>query len=155
MLQSLCMAVFCPVYLKFCVCKRLHVCLILFFCSGLTWNIQWRWSLYIHILHDLLLCHSSPYVRSAAMSLHTPLQSWWWFRKPNGLSAFFTPQIVSVCWGEWYHNEYKGWMFPYVTVLLVDVVCNITHQISLIWMTEIERINTVSINVINWSKLTS
>ncbi len=42
-----------------------------FVCSGLTLgNIQWKWSLYIRILHGLLSCDSSPCVRIVVISLH-------------------------------------------------------------------------------------
>ncbi len=55
------------------------------------WNIQWRWSLYVHILCGLLWCDSSPMCKKCWSCLCIPLHSWWWFGMPYGLWDFFSP----------------------------------------------------------------
>ncbi len=50
------------------------------------WNIQWRWSLYIHIFCGLLSCDSTPICKTCWACLCIPLHSWWQFR----LWDFFT-----------------------------------------------------------------
>ncbi len=46
------------------------------------WNIQERWSLYVHILCGLLSCVSNPVCKKYWWCLHTPLHVCWWFGTP-------------------------------------------------------------------------
>ncbi len=47
--------------------------IMILFClfSTYIWNIQWRWSFYVHLLRGLLLCDSSPICMKWCLSLHT------------------------------------------------------------------------------------
>ncbi len=58
------------------------------------WNIQWRWSLYVHILCGLL---SSDSMFNTCWS---PLCSCWWFRMPLGyeLAVFVTQRVFLYFW---------------------------------------------------------
>ncbi len=56
-----------------------------------TWNIQWRWFLYLYILCGLLSCNSSPICKKCWSCLCIPLHTWWWFGMLYGLWDFFTP----------------------------------------------------------------
>ncbi len=123
------------------------------------WNIQWRWSLYIPILCGLLSCDSISICKKCCHVFAHHYTHDENLERPMFYELFLLPKCFSLCWGifrwasEWYHNEYKGWMmFPKVTVPLVNMICNITYQISLMWMPQIERRNTVLLNLINWSK---
>ncbi len=55
--------------LAFVYCYSRCLLMLILFCLFWTyiWNIQWRWSIYLHILHDLLSCDNSPICKK----LHT------------------------------------------------------------------------------------
>ncbi len=57
------------------------------------WNILWRLSLYVSILHGLLSCDSSPICKKSLSCLCTQLHCWWWFGMPLDYELFLLPKV--------------------------------------------------------------
>ncbi len=61
------------------------------------WNIQWKWSHYIHELCGWLSCDSSPMCKKYWLCLCTPLHSCWWFGMPLDYGLFLLPNDFLTC----------------------------------------------------------
>ncbi len=79
-------------YVSILVLCLLMSTLFCLFWPGL-WNIQWRWSLYVSIWHDLWSCDGNPMWKKIWLYVCTPQPSGWWF----GLWTLFT----TLCFFVW------------------------------------------------------
>ncbi len=120
-------------------------CRSCFICSGLIYEIQWRWSFYVNILCELSQCNSSPIYKKCWLCLCTPLHSCWRFRTPQEYGMFLLLMFYLI-------DNIVGWDCR--TILRGKILCLWSQLLLLVvacscYATSPKVINTMVIIIIS------